>query len=44
MSTKKGDLYYMHHKQKLNTMRSTEVELVATDDVMPQLLWKIYLL
>ena len=29
-------------KQKLNTKDSTEVELMGVDDVLPQVLWKLY--
>ena len=38
----KGELYSTTHKKKLNTNISTETELVATDEVMPQLLWERY--
>ena len=31
-------------KQKLNTKSSTEAELVAVDDMMPQILWTRYFL
>ena len=31
-------------KQKLNTRSSTETELVATDDMMPMILWTNYFL
>ena len=34
MSMGKGALYYMPHKQKLNTKISTETKLVDTDEVM----------
>ena len=38
MSMGKGVMYYTSHKQELNIKISTEMELVATDDVMTQLL------
>ena len=38
----KGELYSTPHKQNLNMKISTETDLVATDDVMPQLLWKMF--
>ena len=40
----KGELDSTPHKQKLNTNISTETELVATNDVMPQLFWTRYVL
>jgi hypothetical protein len=39
-----GDVYGTSRKQKLNTTSSTEAEVVATDDVMPQILWTLYFL
>ena len=44
MTMGKGTMYSTSHKQKLNTKRSTETELVAVDDVLPQLLWARYFL
>ena len=44
MSMGKGVVYYTSHKQELNIKISTEMELVATDDVMTQLLWTRYFL
>ena len=35
----KGSLYSKFSKQKLNTKSSTESELVAISDALPQLLW-----
>ena len=35
----KGSFYSSSTRQKLNTKSSTEAELVAADDVLPQLLW-----
>ena len=40
----KGVLYYTSQTHKLNIKSSTETELLDTDDVVPQLLWKIYFL
>ena len=39
MSMGKGCIYSSSRKQKLNTTSSTEAELVAADDVMPQIIW-----
>jgi len=39
MSLGKGTTYSTSCKQKLNTKSSMEVELVAIDDVMGQILW-----
>jgi hypothetical protein len=39
MSMGKGSVFSMSQKQRLNTTRSTEAELVAADDVMPQIIW-----
>ena len=44
MSMGKGSVYSSSIKQKLNTKSSTESELVAADDNMPQLLWTKYFL
>ena len=35
----KGSQYSMSTKQKLNTKSSAEAELVAVEDLMPQILW-----
>ena len=35
----KGSFFTLSHKQKINTKRSTEAELVAVYDRMPHLLW-----
>ena len=37
----KGSFYSSSTRQKLNTKSSTEEELVAADDILPQLLWTI---
>jgi Reverse transcriptase (RNA-dependent DNA polymerase) len=39
MSLGSGGIYSMSRKQKLNTTSSTEAELVAADDIMPQMIW-----
>ena len=39
MTLGKGSIYATSTKQKLNTNSSTIVELVAVDDLMPQILW-----
>ncbi len=44
MSMGKGSVYSSSIKQKLNTKSSTESELVAADNNMPQLLWTKYFL
>ena len=44
MSLGKGSVYSTSTRQKLNTKSSTEAELVAVDDVMPQALWTRYFL
>jgi hypothetical protein len=44
MSLGKGSIHSMSRKQKLNTTSSTEAELGAADDVMPQIIWKRYFL
>ena len=38
----KGAIYNKSTKQKINTKSSTEAELVAVDDVLPQILWTNY--
>ena len=35
----KGAVYSASTKQKFNTKSSTEAELIAVDDLMPQILW-----
>ena len=40
----KGSLYSASTRQKLNTKSSTEAELVAVNDAMPQVLWTRYFL
>jgi hypothetical protein len=44
MSLGKGAAYSTSTRQKLNTTSSTEAELVAVADVMPQVLWTRYFL
>ena len=44
MSLGKGVVYGTSKKQKLNTKSSTESEIVAADDVLPQMLWTLYFL
>ena len=44
MSLGKGSIYSMSQKQKLNMTSSTKAELVAADDVMPQIIWTRYFL
>jgi len=44
MTLGKGSIYSTSTKQKLNTKSSTEAELVAANDVLPQLLWTQYFL
>ena len=44
LSLGKGAVFATSKKQKLNTKSSTEAELVAIDDLMPQILWTRYFL
>jgi len=44
MTLGKGTTYSASSKQKLNTKSSTEVELVAIDDSMGQILWSRHFL
>jgi hypothetical protein len=44
MSMGKGSIYSTSAKQKLVTRSSTEAEIVAVHDVMPQLMWTGYFL
>ena len=44
MSLGKGAIYGTSTRQKLNTTSSTESELVAVNDVLPQILWTRYFL
>ena len=44
MTLGRGVIYGTSRRQKLNTKSSTEAELVAADDIMPQLLWTRYFL
>jgi len=44
MSMGKGAIYSTSTKQKINTRSSTEAELVAVHDVLPQVLWTRYFL
>ena len=44
MSLGMGAIYNSSRKQKLNTTSSTESELVAASDSMPQILWTMYFL
>ena len=39
-----GAIYSSSQKQKINTRSSTETELVAADDMLPQVLWTKYFL
>ena len=39
-----GSIWSNSIKQKINTRSSTEAELVAVDDMMPQILWTRYFL
>ena len=40
----KGAAYSQSTKQKINACSSTEAELIAIDEVMPQVLWTNYFL
>ena len=42
MTMGSGSVYSSSQKQKINTRSSTETELVATDDMLPQVLWSKY--
>jgi len=44
MSMGSGSIYSSSQKQKINTRSSTEMELVAVDDMLPQILWSKYFL
>ena len=44
MSMGTGSIYSTSQKQKINTKSSTETEVVATDDVLPQVIWTMYFL
>jgi Reverse transcriptase (RNA-dependent DNA polymerase)/Zinc knuckle len=44
LSFGKGAVYSTSTRQKLNTKSSTEAELVAVNDVLPQVLWTRYFL
>ena len=44
MSMGSGAIYSSSQKQKINTRSSTETELVAADDMLPQVLWTKYFL
>jgi hypothetical protein len=44
MSTGSGVIYGTSTRQKINTKSSTEGELVAVNDVLPQILWTKYFL
>ena len=44
MSLSRGTVYGMLTRQKLNTKSSTEAEVVAVNDAMPQILWTRYFL
>ena len=44
LSMGKGSVYSASTKQKINTRSSTETELVAVHDVLPQILWTRYFL
>jgi hypothetical protein len=44
MTLGKGSMYSTSVKQKLMTRSSTEAEVVAVHDVMPQMLWTAYFL
>ena len=42
MTMGKGGIFGRSTKQKINTKSSTETELVAVDDILPQVLWTNY--
>ena len=44
MTLGKGSMYSSAKKQRLNTLSSTESELVGVSDAMPQVLWTRYFL
>ena len=44
LSLGKGTIYGTSTRQKLNTRSSTETELIAVDDCMPQIMWTRYFL
>ena len=44
MTLGKGAIYGSSTRQRINTKSSTESELVAVNDVMPQILWTRYFL
>jgi hypothetical protein len=44
MSMGKGSIWSNSIKQNLNMRSSSEAELVAVDDMMPQILWTKYFL
>jgi hypothetical protein len=44
MSLGRGMIYCKSSKQKLNTKSSTEAEVVATSDMLGQMLWTLYFL
>jgi hypothetical protein len=44
MSLGRSVIYGTSKRQKLNTKSFTELELVGVDDLMSQMLWKLYLL
>ena len=44
ISVVEGAVYSTLIKQKLNTKRSTEAELLGLDDLMPKILWMRYFL
>ena len=39
-----GAITNFPHKQKLNTKKSMEAELIGVDDALPQILWMQYFL
>jgi hypothetical protein len=42
MSLERGSVIGISKKQKINTISSTEAELVGDDDVAPQMIWTRY--